>query len=210
MRIPTLQKRFGKRVEIEQETMNPPTLFTVGHSNHSAEHFQDLLAQHQIEVLVDVRSWPRSRYVEWADAANLKDVVRAVGVSYLYLGDELGGRPDGDEFYDPEGHVLYGRVAQEDAFRVAIERLERGVQRCRVAIMCSEENPTNCHRRLLVAKVLLERGLAVTHIRKDGRTETEPGPIDLFEGSLFEGEESLWRSSLSVSRGRPQRTSSTA
>lgn len=103
-----------------------------------------------------------------------------------------------------------GRVAEQDWFRRAIERLERGAEEYRVAIMCSEEDPAHCHRRLLVSKVLLERGMTVAHIRKDGQVEIESGPLKLAEGTLFEDEEKLWRSSLSVSRGPRQRTSSSA
>ncbi len=185
-------------------------LLTIGHSNHSAEHFQGLLSKHDVEVLVDVRSWPHSRYVEWADRSRIGDVAQIAGARYLFLGKELGGRPDGDEFYDPSGHVLYGKVARSDEFRAGVERLLRGAKRYRVAIMCSEENPASCHRRLLVAKVLLERGLVVTHIRGDGSHEVEGEPIILAEGSLFDDEESQWRSSLSVSRRRPPRISSVA
>lgn len=185
-------------------------IFTIGHSNHAPEHFQALLSGSRIEVLVDVRSWPHSRYVKWADAAHLPDVIRAAGTRYLFLGRELGGRPRDSRFYDAEGHVLYGEVARDELFKTGIERLWRGAKHYRVAIMCSEEDPTHCHRRLLVAKVLLEQGLAVTHIRGDGSRETEPGPIDLCEGSLLDDEESLWRSSLSVSRARPPRISSAA
>lgn len=185
-------------------------LLTIGHSNHTAEHFQRLLAQHEVEVLVDVRSWPHSRYVEWADRSRIADVAASAGARYLFLGAELGGRPDGSEFYDSEGHVLYGRVARSGGFRSGIARLREGAEKYRVAIMCSEEDPASCHRRLLVAKVLLAEGWTIDHIRGDGSCETEEKPIELAERSLFDDEESLWRSSLSVSRRRPQKISSAA
>lgn len=186
---------------------SPHCLLTIGHSNHPPEHFQALLKEHQIEVLVDVRSWPHSRHVGWADRATLPGISAAVQAKYLFLGDQLGGRPDDGAFYDHEGHVLYARVAASQDFRAGIARLQRGVKKCRVAVMCSEENPENCHRRLLVAKVMLDEGYEVTHLRGDGRSEAEPGPIDLSAGSLFEDEERLWRSSRSVSRKPPRRTS---
>lgn len=159
---------------------------------------------------MDIRSWPHSRYVEWADASQLPDVARASGAKYLFLGRELGGRPDDPECYNAAGHVLYGRVARSGGFQAGIERLRRGAEQCRVAIMCSEEDPTHCHRRLLVAKVLLEHGCAVHHVRGDGRREAEPGPIDPSEGLLFDDEEDVWRSSQSVLRARAPRISSTA
>jgi uncharacterized protein (DUF488 family) len=185
-------------------------LFTIGHSNHSPDRFQRLLSEHGIEVLVDVRSSPHSRYVEWADRSRIGEVARAAGAKYLFLGEALGGRPSQAEYYDDAGHVLYGRVAKSADFCAGIERLCQGAQRYRVAIMCSEENPATCHRRLLVAKVLLEEGVTIGHIRGDGRCEVESKPIDLSEGSLFDDEESLWRSSLSVSRRQQPRISSAA
>jgi len=190
--------------------MSGSRIFTIGHSNHDPDHFRRLLSEHGIEVLVDVRSWPHSRFVEWADTAVLPELIAEANVRYLFLGNELGGRPEGDRFYDAEGHVLYGKVAEQDWFEAAIRRLERGAEKYRVAIMCSEEDPSHCHRRLLVSKVLLERGMTVAHIRKSGRVEIESGSLRLAEGTLFEDEESLWRSSLSVSRARPPKASSTA
>lgn len=185
-------------------------VLTIGHSNHTAEYFQKLLSTNKIEVLVDVRSWPHSRHVEWADRSCLPELAQDVGARYLFLGKELGGRPKAPEFYDKDGHVQYWKVADSEFFRLGIERLAKGIEQYRVAIMCSEENPASCHRRLLVAKVLLEQGLTVTHIRGDGSAEIESEPIDLSEGALFSDEENLWKSSLSVSRKRPPRISSAA
>ncbi len=190
--------------------MSASRIFTIGHSNLDPDRFRELLVEHGIEVVVDVRSWPHSRYVAWADAAELPQVVAGAGARYLFLGNELGGRPEGDDFYDQEGHVLYGKIAQQGWFQEAIRRLERGAEEYRVAIMCSEEDPAHCHRRLLVSRVLLDRGLTVAHIRKTGQIEVESGPLKLSEGTLFEDEEGLWRSSLSVSRARRPRTSSAA
>jgi uncharacterized protein (DUF488 family) len=182
-------------------------LLTIGHSNHSPERFQQLVVAHRIEALVDVRSWPKSRFVEWADRSKLPKLLKPAGSGYLYLGHQLGGRPKDPCFYDENGYVLYGRVAGSKVFGLGIERLAHGIGKYRVAIMCSEEDPTDCHRRLLVAKVLLERGISVTHIRGDGRSEDEPGPIRFSEGSLLNDEEDRWRSSRSVLRKRQPSTS---
>ncbi len=80
-------------------------VFTVGHSNHDEQAFLNLLRQHEIDVVADVRSQPYSKYASQFNAEQIKRALAAAGVEYVFLGKELGGRPDGDEFYDDEGHV---------------------------------------------------------------------------------------------------------
>jgi uncharacterized protein (DUF488 family) len=184
-------------------------LQTVGHSNHTAQHFLKLLAAHRVEVIADVRSWPHSDHATWADIDDLPSTLRTAGIRYVFLGEELGGRPQNDDAYNAAGHVLYGRVASSDAFKEGMERLKRGLPDFRVAVMCSEENPERCHRRLLVAKVLMEQGVEVEHIRGDGRVECERG-VRRPEGVLFTDEDSWWISTQSVSRRRRPATSSAA
>lgn len=178
-----------------------PTLYTVGHSNHSEENFLDLLHQHEIEVLVDVRSQPFSRYNPQFNDSNLKRAVESAGMRYLFMGQELGGRPEGEEFLDEEGHALYHRMAELPRFLTGIERLERGIVGRRVAIMCSEEDPAVCHRHLLVTRVLSGRGVDVLHIRGDGRLETEEQIAPPERQSLLfaELEDESWKSLRSVS-----------
>jgi uncharacterized protein (DUF488 family) len=149
------------------------TLYTIGHSNHPWEKFVDLLQAQHIEVLVDVRSQPYSRYTPHFTGTALKAALPTQGIKYLYLGQELGGRPAGREFYDAAGHVLYDRLAESPAFLAGIERLETGLLKYRAAIMCAEENPAACHRRRLVASAIARRGHTVVHIRGDGRLQAE-------------------------------------
>ncbi len=193
----------------------PRAIFTVGHSNHPLETFLGLLRAHSIDVLVDVRSQPYSKFATHFNARDLKAAVEGSGVRYGFFGRELGGRPEGDEFYDAEGHVLYGKVAESPVFLEGLSRLERGIARFRVAMMCSEENPAICHRHLLVGRVLAGRGIAVVHIRGDGRLQTdaelmgEEGGSDAGQGALFAAEEvTEWKSLRSVSPRRPPSSSS--
>jgi uncharacterized protein (DUF488 family) len=148
-------------------------LFTIGHSNHEIEVFLDLLRRHAIEAIVDTRSNPRSKYVPQYDRAALERTLEAAGIGYIHMGQALGGRPEGAHFYDEDGRVLYGQVAESPFFLEGLQRLETEMRETRVALLCAEENPSVCHRRLLIARVLRERGVSVTHIRGDGRVETE-------------------------------------
>ena len=148
-------------------------VLTIGHSNHTLEHFLALLKAHAVQVVVDARSQPYSKYATQFDHEALRAALQATGIKYLYLGRELGGRPNGGEFYDGEGHVLYDRVAATSAFQEGLLRLERGIREFKVAMLCAEENPAACHRRLLVGRVLRDRGIQVEHIRGDGRIQTD-------------------------------------
>lgn len=159
----------------------PGRILTLGHSNHPLERFLGLLRRHEIQVLVDVRSHPYSRFAPHFDSRSLKDAVTRASIKYLFLGKELGGRPDGPSFYDAEGYVLYSRVAESPLFLAGIQRLENGIQKFRVAMMCSEEDPTGCHRRLLVGRVLKGHGVQVDHIRGDGRLQSE-SDVEVAEG----------------------------
>lgn len=192
----------------ERVSDRPGRIHSIGHSNHAFDHFASLLKQYEVECVVDVRSSPRSQYSPQFNREALGQALAALGVGYVFLGAELGGRPDGDDLYDEEGHVLYGAVANTSLFKAGIEALEARAQAGRVAIMCSEEDPTDCHRRLLVSRVLQGRDVPVDHIRGDGRVQTE---ADLepaaFQQTLF-AEEEPWRSTRSVSHKRPRATSS--
>ncbi len=189
-------------------------VMSVGHSNVACEKFIDLLRTHHVEVVADVRTAPRSRYVPHFDSKPLRESLSEAGIKYVFLGRELGGRPDGDEFYDEEDHVLYGRLAESELFATG-DRLLDGAAKFRVAMLCSEEDPLNCHRHLLIGRVLDARGVEVQHIRGDGSVQNEEvlGQIEAREepqGALFDppAEERPWRSTRSVLRRGVQLSSS--
>ena len=150
-----------------------PGLFTIGHSNQALDHFLSLLQRHGIEAVADVRTVPWSRYVPHFNAKALGAALASQGIGYVPLGAELGGRPAGDEFYDEQDHVLYGRLAAGAAFQDGLDQVLARARTSRIALLCSEEDPARCHRHLLIGRVLRERGVGLTHIRRDGRMETE-------------------------------------
>ncbi len=180
-------------------------IFTIGHSNHSMDTFLGLLKKHQIEVLIDTRSHPNSRHVPHFATDILKAAASEAGLKYLFLGKELGGRPEGSQFYDSEGRVLYWRRASSADFKEGIRSLEDELQKHRVAILCSEEDPSCCHRRLLVGYVLTRHGIILEHIRGDGRVDQEEKvqTVDKQKSLFGEQGKQTWRSIQSVlQRGR--------
>ncbi|MGA9072389.1 MAG: DUF488 domain-containing protein [Terracidiphilus sp.] len=184
--------------------------FTIGHSNHAFDAWLALLRQHAVEVVVDVRSSPYSKYVPQFDRELMQKSLEKAGFRYLFLGAELGGRPANPSYYNGEGHVLYSKLGSDELFLAGIARLENGIQRYRVALVCGEEDPAHCHRRLLIGRVLKERGHTMMHIRGDGRLESdetvaaEAGkPLIDTQPALFaELDEDQWRSTASVSPKR--------
>ncbi len=195
-----------------------PALYTVGHSNQSLDALIGLLRQHGIAALVDVRSVPRSRYAPQFDREALRAALAAAGMRYAFMGAELGGRPRDVHFYDADGRVLYGRLAESDSFQRGIVQIEQARERRRTALLCSEEDPRGCHRRLLIARVLATRGVPVQHIRGDGRVETEANLIAaaqkqgdqlaLFTAAQAPPEGGEWKSARSVLRRDPPPASS--
>jgi uncharacterized protein (DUF488 family) len=185
------------------------SVFTIGHSNHSAEKLAGLLRRHGIEVLVDARSHPYSGHAPHFNASAIEATLSGGGIGYLFLGRELGGRPEGEEFYDAEGRVDYALVERSRPFLDGIHRLEKEIRARRVALLCSEEDPAWCHRRLLIGRALGERGVAVRHIRGDGSVLTEGEAADERQPALFPEEEVGPRKSIrSVLRRRRRPSSS--
>ena len=149
------------------------SVFTIGHSNRAFSDFLGVLTAHEVELVADVRSYPASRYAPQFNRNRLASALEANGIGYAFMGAELGGRPKEAEFYDAEGRVVYPKLALSQRFLDGLERLESRLRQSRVAIMCSEENPVSCHRRLLVGQALQERDVEALHLRSDGSVQTD-------------------------------------
>ena len=156
---------------------NANSVYTIGHSTHSAEAFLALLRQHQVEAVADVRSSPFSRFNPQFNREALEQFLKAIGIRYVFLGKELGARSDDRSCYD-HGRVQYSRLAQTALFQSGIDRVLQGAAKYRVALMCAEKEPLECHRTLLVAKALAARGQRVLHIHANGHLETHEAAME--------------------------------
>lgn len=168
-------------------------VFTVGHSNLSRLAFLALLRTHDVEMIADVRSTPYSRHMPEFNRRNLEPALRAAGIGYVFLGRELGGRPDDPACYDAGGRVQYHLRAKSAQFRQGLERVRRGLAKYRVCLMCTEREPLDCHRSMLVAEELVKRGVPVAHILSGGAVESHENAIarllaapNGLQGSLFD------------------------
>lgn len=159
-------------------------IHTIGHSNHSSERFLDLLRPQGITAVADVRSTPYSRFNPQFRRERLQASLAEAGIEYVFLGQELGARSPDPACYDEAGRVSYDRLSRTSEFRAGIERLRAGASRHRIAIMCAEREPLDCHRTILVARALVREGVPVTHILADGSVESHEHAMERLATSL--------------------------
>jgi uncharacterized protein (DUF488 family) len=144
------------------------TVYTIGHSSHPAEYFAEMLQAHQIDCVVDVRSTPASKYNPQYNQRPLAAFLQQHGVRYLHLPAEFGARHTDPELWDETGRVDFDKVRRSEAFRTGVRRLETGLERgFRIALMCSEAEPLDCHRFAMISVHLARMGYSVLHILKD-------------------------------------------
>src|SRR6266446_5531061 len=127
------------------------TVYTIGHSTHTIEKLIALLKDHGITALCDVRSQPYSRMNPQFNREPLKQALRDSGILYVFLGAELGARSEDKSCYR-NGQVQYDLLARTDLFKRGIERVKDGAHRYRLALMCAEKEPLDCHRTILVSR----------------------------------------------------------
>ena len=159
-------------------------IFTIGHSDHSIGDFVALLADNGVNMVVDVRSAPRSRWVPHFNPDNLEPALERVGIDYAFMGQELGGRPNDRSAYEEDGRVSYERAALADDFTDGVAVLVRQADERTIALLCMERDPLECHRALLVARALAEQDVDVRHILQDGRVENHEELMDRLLESL--------------------------
>ncbi|MGO9234229.1 MAG: DUF488 family protein [Methylocella sp.] len=151
---------------------DPPTIFSIGHSTHTYERFLALLRNAGVTAVADVRTAPYSRRFPHFNRATLKQELKVDRIAYSFLGKELGGRPSGSEFYC-EGVADYEKMVTSEDFQKGLDRLLEGAAKYKIAMMCSEHDPLDCHRCLLVGRALKARHVCVHHILSNGKLYTQ-------------------------------------
>lgn len=151
--------------------MNP--VYTIGHSRHHAEIFVRLLTDAGVDVVVDVRSIPASRFAPWSNHRALPERLDAAGIDYVYLGRDLGGKPREQGLWT-DGRPDWDKIRRAPGFKAAVERIVALAESRRPALMCAEGDPAKCHRTWLVAPALTARGVRVVHLLPDGRRRDHP------------------------------------
>ncbi|MBA3024614.1 MAG: DUF488 domain-containing protein [Gammaproteobacteria bacterium] len=158
-------------------------VFTIGHSTHTIEKFIALLSAHGIQAVADVRSSPFSKFNPQFNRENLQNSLKASGIRYVFLGNELGARSKDPACYVAD-KVQFDRLAQTTLFQSGLDRVIEGANSYRIALMCAEKDPLDCHRTILVARELVKQGVTINHILEDGSLESHTESIARLVTSL--------------------------
>jgi uncharacterized protein (DUF488 family) len=172
-------------------------LLTIGHSNHEIAVFLRLLTRHGVTAIVDVRSQPYSAFNPQYNREPLEQALRHHGVRYLFMGEELGARRSERQCY-VAGKARYDLIARAPLFLSGLDHLRKHCRRDRVALMCAEKDPIECHRMILVCRHLRSEPFQIRHVLEDGSLEThsasESRLLDLLHlpsGDLFSSREDM-------------------
>ena len=173
---------------------SPPTaVYTVGHSSYPIEVFLGLLSRHGITVIADVRSQPYSRRHPQFNREPLAETLCGAGIACLFLGRELGARSNDPACYVGD-QVQYGLLAKTESFQRGLARVQETARSQRLALLCAEREPLECHRTILVARHVVARGLEVLHILADGGIETHAAALERLIRQMRIAEADLFRS----------------
>jgi uncharacterized protein (DUF488 family) len=163
-----------------------PALHTIGYGGRSLDELVAALREYRIACVIDIRSSPYSKFKPEFAREPLEAALKARGLHYLFLGDTLGGQPRDPDCYT-DGKVDYEKVREQEFFRSGLERLRKAhEQRVRVALMCSEGKPEQCHRSKMIGEALVAAGIPVRHIDENGRLLTQTQVMDRLTGGQFD------------------------
>jgi uncharacterized protein (DUF488 family) len=160
----------AEKATVAEAIFNSDTpIFTIGHSTHPVEAFTDLLLRNRIGYVIDVRSAPYSRRMPQFNREPLSAWLRRHSIQYAHMPEEFGARRTDPTLLDSAQRVDFDRVRDRPEFRRGVERLKRGVGHGhRIALMCAEADPFDCHRFSMISYQLVREGIQVQHILRDG------------------------------------------
>lgn len=149
-------------------------IYTIGHSVYDPKDFINLLRKFDINCIVDVRSTPYSKFNPTFNLENIKRMLIEAGIYYISMGKELGARRDDKSLYHKSGYLDFEKVRKDKLFHQGIDRVKDGISRdYKIALMCTEKDPFDCHRCILVAKEFYDQGYEVKNILPNGDILTQ-------------------------------------
>lgn len=145
--------------------------FTIGHSNYPVDEFIKLLKEYEISTIIDVRSVPYSEHVPQYNREELSQYLNKKDIDYCFKGEKLGAKREDEGLLNQEGFVDYSKIREDTDYKNEIENLIEEIEgNDRICLMCSEKDPFDCHRFVLLSYSLEKNGITVNHILEDGST----------------------------------------
>ncbi len=149
-------------------------LYTIGHTNHSHEEFLKLLRAYQIEYLLDVRSTPFSQFTSQFNKDVIAEFLKKNAVNYNHMGKFFGARPMDKNLYTEQGYLDFEKARDSDNFKKGMDNVILGLNKgYNIALMCTEKDPFDCHRAIMVARGFELNCIEVMHILPDGKIITQ-------------------------------------
>lgn len=149
-------------------------LYTIGHSKHSIQYFTKLLRLNKINCIVDVRSIPFSKFCPQFNRDELRKFLNKCGIYYIFMGEEFGARREDKSLYTLQGHLDFEKTAKSEQFVKGVERIQNGVEKgLNIALMCTEKDPIDCHRNILVANTFHKNNYIIRNILQNGAIESQ-------------------------------------
>lgn len=180
-------------------------IYTIGHSNHDNIYFLELLRKFNINCVIDIRSVPFSKYVPHFNKNVIKKFLNVHGIYCVYMAKEFGAIREDTNLFHPEGYLDFEKIKNTKEFKDGLQRLSKGIEKgYRIALMCTEKDPLDCHRSIMIAPELVKEGFFVTHILPDGNIESQ----EHLENRLLElyFPENSQQSIFSIIEGEKNRT----
>lgn len=150
--------------------MSEKIIYTIGHSTQTIEQFIGLLKKHSVDCVVDVRSTPYSQYASQFNQPEIRQELKKAGIEYIHMGKEFGARRDNKDLYDSSGKLDFDKTVGDEDFLSGIGRIKAGIEKgYTIAFMCTEKEPQDCHRCILVGRSFNDmQGIKVENIKGDG------------------------------------------
>ena len=148
-------------------------LYTIGHSQHDIDYFISMLKKYGINHVLDVRSTPYSQFASNYNRENIKAVLEMEDIKYTFMGDFFGARPVDRALYFSDGYLDFDKTRKSSKFQRGMYNVIKGIHDGNyIALMCTEKDPIECHRAIMVSRTFYEYGIDVEHILEDGSLQS--------------------------------------
>jgi len=154
--------------------MQQKTLYTIGYSGYNVSDFVDVLKRNGVNALIDVRSNPFSTHFPIYNKEILEHTLKASNIHYRNYASEFGAQQSERCFYSPQGYLDFENFTMSDKYIHGYRRIEDGLMKeYTFALMCSEKDPIDCHRSIMISKTFSDNGYSVLHLLPNNEPMTQ-------------------------------------